>query len=306
MRLLITGATGFIGSSLCRKLASEGNEIICLARNFETSFVQEFQNFQFQHITCDLSNWNNVKNNLKDIKNVDCVFHLAGKTFQKDLLEPQIYFESNFSGTLNILEWCRQNKVKKFVYSSSIAVYGVSANQFNPKYLPIDEAHPVLPYDFYDASKFYSEQLCDYYHKVFGLQCIILRYSRVYGTSLKKGIIFKAIENALKNDQIKVLGDISSDFIIINDVVNANIEAMKKNLNFEIFNIGSGEEVTLRELCSKIIELTKSTSELEYHEFPKARLSLDISKAKKDLDYTPTPLEKGLKECISYIKNSIK
>lgn len=303
MRLLITGATGFIGSHLSAKLALANNEIICLGRNFEKNFAQNFHNSKFQLIECDITDWNDLVNKLKTIGNVDCVFHLAGKTAQKNISEPQIYFDNNFTGTLNILEWCRQNNVKKFVYSSSIAVYGLSANQFNSKYLPVDEIHPALPYDFYDASKFYAEQLCNYYHQVFGINCVILRYSRVYGPSLKKGIVFKAIENALKNEPITVSGDISSDFVFIDDVVNANIHALEQNLSFEIFNIGSGEEISLKSLCQKIIELTNSTSRLDYHDSPKSKFSLDISKAKKILMYHPTITAKGLKECINAQKN---
>ncbi len=124
---------------------------------------------------------------------------------------------------------------------------------------------------------------------------------------MKGGLIFTAISNALSNSDIQVFGDISTDFVFVKDVVNANLAALENPMEgFEIFNIGSGQETTLYDICSKIIELAKSSSKIGFHPENKSKFSLDISKAKKILIYNPISLEQGLIESIYYIKNSKK
>jgi UDP-glucose 4-epimerase len=251
--------------------------------------------------TCDISNKEELSKLFSEIEQVDCIFHLAGQTFRKDQTEPQTYFVNNFIGTLNLLECCRVFNVKKFIFSSSIAVYGLSSGQNTPKYLPVDEKHDVNPYDFYDLSKCYSEQLCEFYHRRFGIDCVVLRYSRIYGPGTEKALVFQAAKKALSNDPIEIFGDISTDFVYVDDVVKANILALQIN-GFEIFNVGSGQETTLDHLCRTIVQLVGSGSELTQYAEPKSRFSLDISKAKSMLSYQPTILEAGLAATVSHIE----
>lgn len=307
MHAIVTGNTGFIGEQLCNELLRKGFKVTALSRNQQKSQLRVENQKNFQPINCDILQENSLHDVFKNIENVDCVFHLAGQTYRKDFTNPQIYFHNNFIGTLNVLEICRNFNIKKFVFSSSMAVYGLSVNQFTPEYLPVDEKHPLKPYDFYDVSKFHAEELCNFYQERYGIQSTALRYSRVYGPTMAKGLIFQAIKKALSNEPIEVLGDISTDFVHVNDVIKANLFSIEKNFSkMEIFNIGSGEEKSLHWICSTIIEICNSSSKIIFHQDPKSKFSLDISKAGNMLDYKPTKTKEGLIECINYIKNSIK
>ncbi|MBI3638865.1 MAG: SDR family NAD(P)-dependent oxidoreductase [Thaumarchaeota archaeon] len=310
MHALVTGNTGFIGTQLCKDLLKKGLEVTALSRNQENfnlaSLSKDIDTKKLHLVNCDILNETELHEIFNKIGTVNCIFHLAGQTYRKDLSNPKIYFQNNFVGTLNILEICRNFDVKKLVFSSSMAVYGLSINQYAPQYLPVDEKHPIKPYDFYDASKYHAEELCNFYQTRYGIESIVLRYSRVYGPTMGKGLIFQAIKKAISNEQIEVMGDVSTDFVLVDDVLQANISSLEKNFQkMEIFNIGSGEEKSLHWICSTIIDLCHSSSKIIFHQEPKSKFSLDISKAGKMLDYNPTKTKEGLIECINYIKNSI-
>lgn len=115
-------------------------------------------------------------------------------------------------------------------------------------------------------------------------------------------MVYETIQKALENVPIEVNGNISTDFLFIDDAVNAALEAYEKVSDFQIFNIGSGHATTLKSLCSKLIELTKSLSQIKYSTEISGHLSLDVSKARRILEYEPTELEDGLLSYINYIK----
>ena len=303
MHVLVTGATGFVGSKLCRELLKKGYKVTGLSlKQKSPEFLSDQYNREFQLINCNIIQDDLIKI-VENLPSIDCIFHLAGQTYLKDSSSPQIYFQNNFVGTLNVLECCRVLKIPKFVFSSSMAAYGLGVGQLKPSYLPVDEKHDVNPYDFYDMSKYQAEQLCKYYYDRVGVVSIVLRYSRIYGPGMKKGLVFLATKRALGNEPIVVLGDVSTDFVFIDDVINANLASLEKINRYEIYNIGSGEEMTLFDLCSKIVELCDSSSQLNFHTKPKSRFSLDISKAQRELDYQSTSMDKGLKKYVEYIKH---
>jgi nucleoside-diphosphate-sugar epimerase len=309
MHVVVTGNTGFIGRQLCIELLKKGHTITALSRNQGDvkSTLQETNLKNIEMINCDILQKDSLQENFKNMGTVDCIFHLAGQTFKKDLNSPETYFQSNFTSTLNMLECCRNFGIKKFVFSSSIAVYGLGVNQFIPRYLPVDENHPIRPYDFYDSSKYHAEELCKFYSDRFDIHSVILRYSRVYGPTMGKGLVVQAIKKALSNEPIEVMGDITTDFVFINDVVRANIASLEKRLpNLEVFNIGSGEEKSLHWVCSTIIDMCHSSSNIIFQQEPKSKFSFDVSKACKMLDLKPTATKEGLIECMNYIKNSTK
>jgi UDP-glucose 4-epimerase len=309
MHVVVTGNTGFIGRQLCIELLKKGHTITALSRNQgdAKSTLQETSIKNIEMINCDILQKDSLQENFKNMRTVDCVFHLAGQTFKKDLSSPETYFQSNFISTLNMLECCRNFGIKKFVFSSSIAVYGLGVNQFIPRYLPVDENHPVRPYDFYDSSKYHAEELCKFYSDRFDINSVILRYSRVYGPTMGKGLVVQAIKKALSNEPIEVMGDITTDFVFVNDVVSANLASLEKRLpNLEVFNIGSGEEKSLHWVCSTIIDMCHSSSKIIFQQEPKSKFSFDVSKARKMLDLKSTSTKEGLIECMNYIKNSTK
>jgi nucleoside-diphosphate-sugar epimerase len=325
VHVLVTGARGFIGSHLCNALLSKNVKVTGLSYKgtptnegiLTSSSTIASNQKQFEIINCDIVRQSDLITAFEQLDHpIECILHTAGKKYRKEF-SSEVYFQNNFIGTLNLLECCRIFGIKKLVLSSTIAVYGHHANfplgiddppfeQLPLAYLPIDEMHEVKPFpaDFYAISKYFSEQLCKFYYDVFGVSCIILRLSRVYGPSLNSGPVFNAIKKALFNENFDASDDASSDFVFIDDVVKANIAAFEKiKKQFEVYNIGSGQEITLYKLCSKIIELCHSSSELRFRLKPKSRFSLEISKAIRDMCYKPTTLEKALIQYIEYVKH---
>ena len=318
MNVLVTGASGFIGSRLCREVSKQDNtSVIGISRSGKINIHDNMPAASgIETIGCDLVSFEDTHNAIQSIsKKIDCIIHLAGLTFSRQQPPPGApdYFKANFVSTLNLLECCRIFSIRAFALSSSIAVYGLAAGQHTPQHLPVDEEHEAKPYELYDASKHQAEQLCKYFQDRFGISIAILRYSRVYGPGQDKGIIYQAISKSLKNLPIEVRGDISTDFVHVDDVVQATIAAaqslVKNNGSAsekQIFNIGSGNETTLYDLSSTIVRLTGSSSKINYSKDPKGRFSLDISKARKVLHYQPMSLEEGLIKSIQYSRNSLK
>lgn len=304
MHVLITGGSGFIGKELIKELLKKDFQITATVH--KTSLANSLQiddkkNIKF--IQCDLSNEIQVKSIFEKNK-FDGIFHLAGQTFRKDNPNAQIYFQSNLMTTLNLLEACRNFKVSKFILSSSIATYGLSPGQNTPEYVPVDEKHKNSPYDFYDLSKHFAEKLCSYYSKRFNVNSSVLRYSRVFGPLMGKGLFDIVTKNSLLNKPIQINGDVSTDFVYVDDVVQANILSFEKANGFNIFNVGSGEEITLLEIANEIVKLTNSSSKINFHDQPKSRFSLDISKAKRELGYLPTSVKISLIEVVNHIKDN--
>lgn len=301
MQVLVTGFSGFIGRELVQKCLDDGFYVTGTYNKNKPSIDSLNNSDNLKLVHADLSNFIDVKS-LFEKDTFDAIFHVAGQTFRKDNPNADIYFQNNFLSTLNLLESCRIFEIKKFILSSSIAVYGLSHRQNTPEYLPVDENHKSLPYDFYDLSKFFAENLCEYYNKRFKINCTILRYSRVFSPLLDKGFVYLTVKNALSNSPIQINDDISTDFVHVNDVVQANILSLKSN-GFQIYNIGSGEEKTLFDIATEIIKITESTSKIIFNDKEKSRFSLNISKAKNILDYSSTSIKQGLIDVVNHMKN---
>ncbi len=182
-------------------------------------------------------------------------------------------------------------------------------NYENPDYLPVNEAHPTRPINFYGLTKLLSEEICQYYDANTELKCLILRYSGVFGPGKNRGIIAKLVQSCLnsKSEPIDVDENRSSDFIYVEDVVNANILAMDQMLdssfnpkeNHQIFNIGSGIETSIKELAEMIIGITKAKININPISSRHARrFYFDISAAKRVLNYYPRDVYQGLVEYV--------
>jgi UDP-glucose 4-epimerase len=299
MHVLVTGASGFVGSHLCGDLLKKGFKVTGLTYTHRSVESLDSNTKNFKLLNCDIVDRNRVFKVVEQLDEpVDCIFHTAGQVYQKQL-PSEIYFYRNFTGTFNLLECCRVFNIEKFVFSSTISVYGLHVGQFKPDYLPIDEKHNVNPFpnDFYAISKYFAEKLCKYYYEIFDITSIILRYSRVYGSRMSNGPVFELVKKALSNEPIMGYGNVSTDFVFVDDIVKANLASLERIGRFEIYNIGSGEEMTYYKLISKIIEISHSSSRLDYCTEPNSRFSLDISKAKRDMYYEPTRVKEGLTRC---------
>jgi Nucleoside-diphosphate-sugar epimerases len=307
LHVLVTGATGFIGLHLCQALLRSGFEVSGISRSvksipsFHARLLKEVDMYH-----CDISQENDLIRVFDKFRHIDGVFHLAAQNFMRDLSAVDNYFRVNFQGTLNILERCRALKIKKFIHASTYTVYGLNSGLYSPNYVPVDESHTCRPCDYYDISKYLAEQLCKFYHDRFSINMSVLRYSKVYGPGLERRAVYEMVRKALSNLPITVDADITDDFVYVDDVVQSSIIAYHKTSKFDVYNIGSGLDSTLYELCSKITQITNSKSKIIFRKEKKSipGALLDISKARKKLNYNPLTLEKGITAYIRSLKNN--
>lgn len=267
MNILVTGSTGFIGSSLCKELSLKGHNVS-----------------GFSLPEGDIRNLDLVK---KAMENIEVVFHLAALLPHNNPNDPTLFFNNNVQGTLNLLK--ASSQVKTFIYASTMSVYAEP-----PQYLPVDENHSVWSATAYGVSKIQGELLCNLYSNT-----IILRYGGAYGVGQDKHYATQRFASqALKNEPITIYGNgnQSTDFTYIDDIVQGSILALEKN-KAGIYNIASGKETTIRNLAEKIIALTNSRSKIiitDKNTDRAFRFCLDIKKAEKVLGYSPLSLDRGL------------
>lgn len=294
--VLITGGTGFIGSHLVKALKNFC-DVTVLAYPEKMEGVKS--------IIVDLRDEKGVFEKIKNL-NFDIVFHTAGsvKLPGKDE-SAENHLKVNAIGTKNILEACKGKNIERFVYSSSMSVFGGAL------YLPVDEKHPKMPSSFYGMSKLLGEICCSEYHRFYGVNTTVLHYSSVFGPRQNKRWVASIfINSALKKKPLRVIGsgESSGDFVYVGDVVNANIlAALKKRAIGEDFNIGSGKETTIKGVAyavKKIIPSVRIIHRSTKNEVIK-RFVFDISKARDVLGYKPNySLYDGLVEQIEYAKHA--
>jgi len=299
--ILVTGGTGFIGSHLCEELIRQKHCINVLTSSGNTDNLASITgNNRLAVIKADISDYNGLKKKLA-AKKFDIIFHLASYIPLGIYDDNKKCVEINDLGTKNILQIARVVGCNKFIYSSTGWVYG------HPKHIPIDEDHPLNPFDAYGKTKLNGEKHCKIYSKYMNI--IILRYAGVYGPRKNKGAVYNFIKNMLEKKTITIHSDgtQTNDYVYVQDIVNSNILAMKALdvIQFDIFNIGGGKEIAANQLAILIGNLLKTKSIIVYTKTPvtNKRYLLDIKKAQKKLLFQPTELKICLKEFIPYVKN---
>lgn len=299
--ILVTGASGFIGSHLCKELIKKGYVVFGLAPNDKAKNLKSLvnkKNFYFKK--GDIRNFNAVSRIIKK-NNIKVIFHLAAiLPNQKEFENPFMFSDINARGTLNLLHSAYLNGVQKFICSSTSSVYSEP-----PKYLPMDENHPTCPSTIYGASKLEGELYCKVYSKV--MNVVVLRYCGAYGVGQDKHYAtYRFIKQALNNKPITIYGDgnQTTDFTYIGDIVNGSILTMERARS-GTFNISSGQETSIKKLAETIIKLTNSKSKIVFTgkktDRP-FRFVLDVKKAKKVLGFRPFSLKEGLLKYISEFK----
>lgn len=292
MSVLVTGSMGLLGSHLCKRLVSEDHKVIGLSRNWVNEV--KYENFKIcvgnildEQLICKIIKDNNVKT----------VFHLAAQM----PYTPNNYplRDVNIQGTINVLRAVQQCGVEEFIFASSMGIYSDP-----PEYLPVDESHPTHPSSIYGLTKLAGEFACRSYAD--SMRVIILRYGGIYGIGMDRTrAIAKFVRCALDNQPITVFsgGEQSNDFMYVEDAVEGTCLAWNKKES-GIYNIGSGQEVPIKDLAYKIVELTNSKSHIVFSggETDRPfRFVLDITKARKELGFSPHSLEDGLR---LYIEDS--
>jgi UDP-glucose 4-epimerase len=264
-KVLVTGGAGFIGSHIAEKLVSLGAQVTILD-NFSTGKVSNLKNILTQ-INLIYSDINLPHVCMKTTQNKDIVFHLAAiVSVPQSQHYPEICLKINSQGTKNMLEGCKKNSVKTFVFSSSCAVYG-------DKNKPCTEDDAPKPLSPYAQSKLEGEQLCRDYAQNFGINTVSLRYFNVYGERQHlngeySAVITKFRHNIQNNLPLTIFGtgQQTRDFIHVNEVVVANLKmAVKENLQGNVFNVASGKSISILDLIKKLeSELGKKAVDIKF------------------------------------------
>ena len=277
-RVLVTGATGFIGRALVRGLQDAGYEVISLgSRDGDVRQSDTFSRYSGSGVAS--------------------VIHLAGRSFVPDSwAAPASFLDINVMGTTNALEFCRLEKAG-LVFMSAY-VYGI------PDSLPIPEAAPVRPNNPYAQSKYLAELVCHFYSEQFGVPVTVLRPFNVYGPGQGATFLIPSILRDLRGRQEIEVMDLEPrrDWVYVSDLVSAIMAARDRLAGYNIYNIGSGSSHSVAEVIA--IAQKKAGTALPVRSAAKKRpneiqdVVADIAKAKRDLDWSPSfGLETGMLNC---------
>ncbi|MDD8014613.1 MAG: GDP-mannose 4,6-dehydratase [Acidobacteriota bacterium] len=310
MKTVVTGAAGFIGSHLCRRLLQEGFEVTGID-SFEDYYPREIKEKNIRpllrHRKFSFLAENLDRLNLRaGFQDADVVFHLAAQAGVRASWGTSfsVYLKNNIKVTQRLLEAAKSMpRLQKFVYASSSSVYGTTLQ------LPTSETHPVRPVSPYGVTKLAAEQLAYLYHENYDVPTVSLRFFTVYGPAQRPDMAFHKFFKAMaENKEILVYGTggQTRDFTFVEDIVEANLAAMRQGRPGETYNVGGGHREKLTNVIALMEEISGRKALLTRMEKQKGDVPdtmADIRKAGKDLAYKPrTRLEDGLRQEWLWIK----
>ena len=267
-KVLVIGGAGFIGSFVVSELLKENVSEVVVYDNFARG-RRDYLTEQLKDSRCKLFP---VGGDIRDtdildaaIKGKDYVISLAAMWLLHCKDYPRTAFEVNIAGTFNVLEACVKHGVKKLVWSSSASVYGDAVE------LPMTESHPFNNKNFYGATKIAGEAMATAFNDRYGLPVIGLRYMNVYGphqdqTAAYTGVVPIMLNKIEANESPVINGDGSQayDFIYVEDVARCNVQAIKSDTSFGMYNVGTEVQTSIRQLCDLILELKESKLQVTY------------------------------------------
>lgn len=254
--ILVTGGLGFIGSHIVDKLVDQGFKVRIID-NLSSGRMENIEHRlgdpRLEVLNIDLKDKDKLVEYTKD---VEVVFHYAANPeVRVSTTDPEIHFKENILATFNLLEAMRVNDVEELVFASSSSVYG------EPEFIPVDENASVKPVSVYGASKAACENLIQAYSNLYGFKTVSLRYANVVGPRLRHGVIYDFITKLLANPRrLEILGDGSQtrSYIYIDDAVEATITVWRSmGRRFDVYNVGSGDWINVREIADIIVEVMK-------------------------------------------------
>ena len=311
-RVLVIGGAGFIGSHVVEELLKTDVSKVLIYDNYargKRSNVQESLEDPRCTVFEDGGDIREVDVLDKAVGQVDAVVHLAAMWLLHCKDYPRTAFDVNISGTFNVLEACVNNGIERLVYSSSASVYGDAVE------LPMTESHPFNNRNFYGATKIAGEAMCRAFHDRFGLSYVGLRYMNVYGphqdqTAAYTGVIPVMLNKIDANEAPVINGDGSQayDFVTARDTARCNVLALQADVDDEFYNVGTGVQTSIKELCDLILSLRKSDLKVTYNPYSAEDARRLVQnrigspeKATRDLGFTyKDDLETGLLNLIAW------
>ena len=315
MRILVTGGAGFIGSHLAEKLLAAGHDVVIL------DDFNDFYDPQIKHANIagfarevtlyhvDLRDSESVRS-LFHREKVNAIAHLAARAgVRPSIQQPRLYYDTNVTGTLHLLEAARVTGVDRFVFASSSSVYGAS------KTVPFSEdEHLSQTFSPYAATKVAGEFLCSTYSHLYNLRVLALRYFTVYGPRQRPDLAIHQFTRRIYAGQpIDQFGDGTTrrDYTYIDDIIQGTMAALEyEGPKFNIFNLGESETVQLKDLIAAIENALGRKAKINRLPEQPGDVPLtcaDISKARKLLGYKPTTrFSEGLPRFIDWFLRSAK
>ena len=265
MKVLVIGGAGYIGSHVTYELCDNGYDVL-VVDNLSTGFLNNID----KRADFIQSSYTSLKSN--HLKEIDCVIHLAAlKAAGESMENPIKYSQNNLINSLKLINSCLDNKITKFIFSSTAAVYG------HPQYSPIDEAHPLNPINYYGFTKLMIENQLKWYNQIKGIRVACLRYFNAAGYDINNRITMKEknpqnlipiVMEVASNlrDQINVFGgDYNTadgtclrDYIHVNDLARGHVKAIEKLDSFEkiITNLATGKFHSVLDVINKTIDIS--------------------------------------------------
>jgi len=314
LNILVTGSAGFIGWKVTKELLERGDQVVGIdnmntyydprMKEWRLQTLQGFKNFTF--IRGDITNYEVLEQLFKN-HSFDAIINLAARAGVRASLEnPWIYYDTNVTGTLNLLECCRRYAVKKFVLASTSSLYGAD----NP--LPFrEDANTDRPLSPYAASKKAAEVLCSTYHYLYGIDVTVVRYFTVYGPAGRPDMsLFRFVKWISEGKPVIVYGNGKQerDFTFVDDIARGTLAALKP-MGYEVINLGSDKPIVLIKALRLAEELLGKKANIEFmprHPSDVLATWAAINKAEKLLNWRPEkPFEGGLQQLVAWYKENL-
>ena len=292
MKVLIIGSEGFVGYNLVDGL-SEKFQIL-------TSDITE-KNRLDNYTQCDITNYDEVINTVKD---VDVVINLATHSLVSSLGEETKIAQVNIIGLLNILCACRENNIKKIIFTSASSLIG------EPESLKVSENHPTKPKTAYGITKLASEHYLRLFQELYKINFVIFRFFNIYGPYQKNGLIPSLYKKISSNESVTIFGDGKQlrDFVYIRDILPFFEKAISNDFaNNSIYNIGTGTGTTISDVIVQMSEILHTKPKIQRESVRKGEIGnfiADTRKLEKIFGQKPdTSIKDGLDQTISWLTN---
>ena len=296
MRVLVTGANGFIGIQVCRALLRNGHQVLALWHRSRERLEKLADDGDLQLDQGDILDVDRLREILSAFS-PQGICHLA---VQPPGDSTRWSHQVNVQGTKNLLEACSQTGIERLVFTSSMSVY----NFLSPDYLPVDEDHPIAPLQPYGEEKRAGELLCQQWAH---LHTPILRLSGIYGEEKRAGAVFNFTRAILKGDPVTIEQNRCIDLLHVADAADAIITALERapDLGSPTLNIGAGCSISLTDLADTIGHQLGVKPHIDCHA-EGSEFYLDISRARVALDFHPLPIEERLRQYIPRIAEELR
>lgn len=303
---LVTGAAGFIASRVSEILIEQGHTVTGVD-NLNNAYdvrmkehrlrrLETLPGFTFQKM--DITS----RAAVESLPAFDAVINLAARAGVRASVEdPWVFYETNVTGTLNLLELCQRRKISKFLLASTSSIYGANAPYPTPE--TADSDHPLQPYA---ASKKAAEVLCHSYHNLYGIDVSVVRYFTVYGPAGRPDMSMFRFTKWIREGQLLHLygdGAQSRGFTFVDDIARGTISALRP-VGCETFNLGGHESISINDLIAMLEEFIGRKANIQRHPPNPADMQMnlaDVSKARRLLDWQPqVSLSDGVKRLVDW------